>query len=173
MALADKKIAILLDQQYQEMEVWVPYYRFLEAGATVHLVAPKADVVYPSKLGYPCRSTHAAAEVSGENYDAVIFPGGWAPDFMRRNETMNRFTQECVDAGILLAPICHGGWMLCSTDAFRGKRATGFVAIKHDVINAGATWLDEETVVDGNLISARTPDDIPAWIKSIIAYLET
>jgi len=167
MSLQGKKIAILLDQQYQEMEVWYPYYRLGEERAEVTLVAGERGKTYPSKLGYPCVSDAAAGEVRGEDFDAVVVPGGWAPDFMRRDESMVRFMAQCVEAEIVLAAICHGGWMLCSTGALRGKRATSFMAIRHDVINAGAEWVDEECVVDGKLITARKPDDLPAFCRAI------
>ncbi len=168
MKLVGKKIAIMLDQQYQELEVWYPYYRFKEEGAKVTLVGPKAGVNYPSKLGYPCVADVAAADVKGSVFDAVVVPGGWCPDFMRRDESMIAFIQQCAAADIVLAAICHGGWMLCCTDALRGKRATSFLAIRHDMINAGARWLDEECVVDGKLITARKPDDLPAFCAAII-----
>jgi len=171
MNLEGKKIAIMLDEQYQEMEVWYPYYRFIEAGARVDLVAPEAGQIYKSKLGYPCQAGYSADQVHGESYDAVVIPGGWCPDFMRRSEMMINFIRQCVAADILLAAICHGGWMLCCTDAFRGKRATSFMAIKHDIINAGANWVDEECVVDGKLITARKPDDLPAFCLAIIKAL--
>jgi protease I len=171
MGLKGKKIAILLDREYQELEVWYPLYRLREEGAAVTLVAPKAGQSYPSKLGYPCISDAAAGEVRGGDFDAVVVPGGWCPDFMRRDESMIQFIRQCAAAGIVLAAICHGGWMLCCTDALRGKRATGFVAIKHDVINAGATWVDEECVIDGKLITSRKPDDLPAFCQAIITAL--
>ena len=141
MKLSGKKIAIMLEQQYQELEVWYPYYRLTEAGATVELVAPQASVNYPSKMGYPCVSTVAASGVKASQFDAVIIPGGWAPDFMRRDASMVQFIHQATQAGIVLAAICHGGWMLCCTDALRGKRATSFMAIRHDMINAGADWV--------------------------------
>jgi len=171
MTLQGKKIAIMLDQGYQEMELWYPYYRFVEAGAQVTLVAAEAGKSYPSKLGYPCVSRAAAGDVSGKDFHAVIVPGGWCPDFMRRSETMVRFIRQCAEAKIVLAAICHGGWMLCCTDALRGRRATSFFAIKYDMINAGANWVDEECVVDGNVITARKPDDLPAFCKAIMAAL--
>ena len=171
MKLTAKKIAIMLDEQYQELEVWYPYYRFIEAGAKVDLVGPEAKKAYSSKLGYPCTSTVAAGQVKGGDYDAVIVPGGWCPDFMRRNETMIRFIQQCAGANIILAAICHGPWMLCCTDALKGRRTTSFMAIRHDMINAGAEWVDEECVVDGNVITARTPDDLPAFSQAVIKAL--
>ncbi len=171
MSLEGRKVAILLDQQYQEMEVWYPYYRLIEEGADVVLVAPQAGQVYDSKLGYPCVSDVEAKAVTGGNFDAVIVPGGWCPDFMRRDESMIRFIRQCAEADIVLAAICHGGWMLCCTDALRGKRATSFLAIKHDMINAGADWVDEQCVVDGKLITARKPDDLPAFTRAVIDAL--
>ncbi len=171
MTLQGKQIAIMLDQDYQELEVWYPYYRFVEAGAAVTLLAAESGKTYPSKLGYPCVSTAAAEDVNGKDFDAVIVPGGWCPDFMRRHETMIRFIRQCAEANIILAAICHGGWMLCCTDALRGRRATSFLAIKHDMINAGANWVDAECVVDGNVITARKPDDLPAFCKAVIEAL--
>jgi len=171
MSPGGKTVAIMLDQKYQELEVWYPYYRLIEAGAKATLVAPEASATYPSKLGYPCVSDVAARDVRGADFDAVIVPGGWCPDFMRRDESMIRFIQQCADADIVLAAICHGGWMLCCTDALRGRRATSFMAIRHDMINAGAEWTDAECVVDGKLITARKPDDLPAFCAAIIAAL--
>ena len=171
MRLEGKRIAVMLDQQYQELEVWYPLYRLREEGARVTLVAPEAGAVYPSKLGYPCVSDAAAAEVAGSDFDAVVVPGGWCPDFMRRDESMIRFIRQCAEAEILLAAICHGGWMLCCTDALKGRKATSFVAIKHDMINAGADWVDEQCVVDANVITARKPDDLPAFCAAIIDAL--
>jgi len=171
MTLNGKHIAIMLDEQYQELEVWYPYFRFIEAGANVTLVAGVAGRTYSSKLGYPCTSNMEAADVRAADFDAVVIPGGWAPDYMRRDETMVRFVQDAAKAGVVLAAICHGGWMLCSTDVLKGKRATSFMAIRHDMVNAGAEWVDEEVVVDGNVITARKPDDLPAFCRAIIEAL--
>ena len=171
MRLAGKTIALMLDEQYQELEVWYPYYRLGEEGAKVVRVAPEAGRSYPSKLGYPCPADAAARDVRGGDFHAVIVPGGWAPDFMRRDESMIRFIRQCAEAAIVLAAICHGGWMLCCTDALRGRRATSFAAIRHDMINAGAEWVDAECVVDANVITARKPDDLPAFCLAIIDAL--
>jgi protease I len=171
MALSGKRIAIMLDREYQEMEVWYPYYRLREEGAAVTLVAPEAETVYPSKLGYPCRSDAAASQSHAGDFHAVVVPGGWCPDYMRRDESMIRFIQQAAEAKIVLAAICHGGWMLCCTDALRGRLATSFMGIKYDMMNAGANWVDEECVVDGNVITARKPDDLPAFCQAIIKAL--
>jgi len=171
MKLSGKRIAIMIAEEYQELEVWYPYYRMQEEGAAVTLVGLEAGKSYPSKLGYPCVADASPSQANPADYDAVIIPGGWAPDYMRRNESMIHFIQDAAAAGIVLAAICHGGWMLCCTDALRGKRATSFVAIKHDMINAGARWVDEECVVDGNIITARRPSDLPAFCRAIIKVL--
>ena len=172
MTLTGKRIAIMVDEQYQELEVWYPYYRLKEEGVHLELVAPEAGKVYPSKLGYPCPATLAVADALNQKFDAVVVPGGWCPDFMRRNEAMIAFIQKCADEDIVLAAVCHGGWMLCCTDALRGRRATSFMAIKHDMINAGANWVDQECVVDGKIITSRKPDDLPAFCKAIIESLQ-
>ena len=172
MSLEGKRIAVMVDQGYQELEIWYPYYRFIEAGADVKLVGPKAKTTYPSKLGYPCETHVAAGEVKGSDFDAIVIPGGWAPDFMRRDASMIRFLQQAVDADKVIAAICHGGWMLCSTGAVKGKLATCFVAIKDDLINAGANYVDQDVVVDGNLITSRKPDDLPAFCKAMAERLE-
>ena len=162
-----KKIAILVDEMYQVLEVWYPYYRFLEAGLEVNLVAAEAKKSYPSKEGYPCVSQIAAAKATAADYDCLLVPGGFAPDFMRRSPEVIRFANDMVNAGKIIAAICHGGWLLCSTKAYTGKRATCFMAIKDDIMNAGAAYVDEECVVDGNLITSRKPDDLPAFCTAI------
>jgi len=170
-ALKGKKIALMLENEYQELEVWYPYYRLKEEGADVVRIAPRGGETYHSKLGYPCESDLSAAYVSGDQFAAVVVPGGWAPDYMRRDDSMIEFICQCAAANIVLAAICHGGWMLCCTDALKGRKATSFLAIKHDMINAGAEWSDDECVVDGNVITSRKPDDLPAFCAAIIDAL--
>jgi len=170
--LRGKRAAVLVEQQYQEMEVWYPVYRLREAGCHVSLIGPEAGKSYPSKLGYPAVSDKAAIAAEPDEYDLLVIPGGFAPDFIRRQETMLLFVRRMVEKGKILAAICHGPWVLCSTTALRGKKATCFFAIKDDVINAGANYVDEEVVRDGNLITSRKPDDLPAFMKAIFAALK-
>ncbi|NOX54976.1 MAG: type 1 glutamine amidotransferase [Planctomycetes bacterium] len=169
--LEGKRIGILLEQQYQELEVWYPLYRLREAGATVQLIGPEAGKTYPSKLGYPATADRAATECSTDEFDALVIPGGFAPDFMRRTSAMTNLVAEMAAADKPVAAICHGVWMLCSTPALRGRRATSFFAIKDDVTNAGAEWVDAEVVKDGNIITSRTPDDLPAFMRALIDSL--
>lgn len=168
MDLKGKTVAVLVEQQYQELEVWYPYYRLKEAGATVLLVGPEAGKTYPSKLGYPAKSDKASSDVSAGSLDGIVIPGGFAPDYFRRDPATIQLVKDAFARGKVIAAICHGPWLLCSTPALKGKRATCFYAIKDDVINAGATYADEETVIDGNVITARKPDDLPAFTRAII-----
>jgi protease I len=167
MELKGLRTAILIEQQYQEMEVWYPLYRLREAGCQVTLVGPEAGKTYPSKLGYPAQSDRAARDVSARDFDLVVVPGGFAPDFIRRTEAMIRLVSDMAEQGKVVAAICHGPWVLCSTQALKGKRATCFFAIKDDVSNAGATYVDAEVVRDGNIITSRKPDDLPAFMQMI------
>jgi len=168
MELQGKRAAVLVEQQYQEMEVWYPLYRLREAGCKVTLVGPEAGHTYPSKTGYPAKSDKAARDVSANDFDLLVIPGGFAPDFLRRHEAVLRLASDMAEQGKIVAAICHGPWVLCSTQALKGKRATCFFAIKDDVSNAGARYVDEEVVRDGNLITSRKPDDLPAFMQTII-----
>ena len=171
--MPSKKAAIMVDRMYQVLEVWCPYYRLKEAGIDVDFVAAEAGMEYPSKEGYPCVSDVAAADARIDDYDCMIVPGGFAPDFMRRSDAVINFARKMVDAGKIIAAICHGGWLLCSTNAYKGKKATCFMAIRDDIINAGAQYVDAECVVDGNLITSRKPDDLPAFCKAILNALQS
>ncbi|HCO93650.1 MAG TPA: protease [Phycisphaerales bacterium] len=170
--MAAKKVAILVDEMYQVLEVWYPYYRFMEAGFDVNLVAAEAKKEYHSKEGYPCISEIAAAQADAGDYDCMLVPGGFAPDFMRRSADVIKFANDMVDSGKIIAAICHGGWLLCSTKIYKGKKATCFMAIKDDIINAGADYIDDECVVDGNLITSRKPDDLPAFCTAVMEALK-
>jgi protease I len=168
MELSGKRAAILVEQVYQEMELWYPLYRLREAGCKVTLVGPEAGKTYASKLGYPAKSDQAAEEVSAADFDILIIPGGYAPDHMRRCPAMIRLTRTMAEQGKVVAAICHGPWMLCSTPVLKGRKATCFFAIKDDVVNAGGQYVDAEVVRDGNLITSRKPDDLPAFMQAVI-----
>jgi len=171
MEAGGKRVAILAEDMYEDPELWYPYYRLLEAGAEVALVGPEAGATYQSKHGYPVETDVAAADVRGTDFDAVIVPGGFSPDRMRRSEAMVRFLREAHEAGKVVAAICHGPWMLISAGAVKGRRVTGFIAIKDDLVNAGATYVDEDVVRDGHVITSRTPKDLPAFSRAILAAL--
>lgn len=171
MSLKGKRIAVLVDQLYQEMEVWYPYYRLKEAGAEVYLVGAEAGKTYASKMGYPAVAEKSYSDLKPEEYDGVIAPGGFAPDYIRRHPAATAFVHEIDKAGKLVAAICHGPWVLCSSRMLQGRKATSFFAIKDDVIHAGAEWVDFEVVVDKNLVTSRKPDDLPAFCIACIDVL--
>jgi len=171
MQLSGKKIVILVDNIYQEMEVWYPLYRLREAGAAVVTVGATAGATYTSKLGYPVHCDKSYEEVSASQFDGVVVPGGYAPDHIRRHSKANQLVHDFDAQGKLVAAICHAAWVLCSANMLKGRKATSFFAIKDDVIHAGAEWVDAEVVVDRNLVTSRKPDDLPAFCRAMIAVL--
>jgi protease I len=171
MSLKGKRVAVLAEDLYEDPELWYPYYRLLEAGATVTIVGPEARV-YESKHGYPVKAEVAAADVNADDLDGVVVPGGFAPDKLRRYDAVLDLVRGVYEKGGVVAAICHAGWVPISAGIMSGKKATCVSAIKDDVINAGATYLDKEVVVDGKLVTSRTPRDLPAFLPAIIAALE-
>jgi protease I len=172
MKLADAQIAVLAEHQYQELELWYPVMRLRETGANVLVVAPAADQVYASKLGYPVTADLPVGDVKASDFDAVVIPGGFAPEGMRRHKPMVDLVRGVHDQGGLVAAICHAGWMLASAGIARGRRVTCVPIIKDDVINAGGDYVDEPVVRDGNIITSRLPSDLPDFCRTIVAYLE-
>ena len=168
MKLKGKRIAILAEDLYQDLELWYPLLRFREEGAEVVVVGPAAGKVHHGKFGYPVQVDQAAKEVKADHIDALIIPGGFAPDHMRRHPAMVSLVKDAARQGKVVAAICHGGWMLASAEVIRGKTVTAFFAIKDDLVHAGANFVDEEVVVDGNLITSRKPEDLPAFFRAII-----
>jgi protease I len=171
--LQGKRIAVLVADLYQEMEVWYPLLRFREDGAETLAVGAEAGKTYASKKGYPVVADQSISKVSARDFDAVVIPGGWAPDTLRQDERMLDFVRDMDKAGKIVAAICHAGWVLCSAGILRGRKATCFRAIKDDMIHAGARYVDEEVVVDGNLITSRVPTDLPTFCREIGKALKT
>jgi protease I len=168
--LAGKKVAILAEDVYEDLELLYPLYRLREAGAEVTVVGPQAKT-YTSKHGYPVEAELASSQADARDFDGVIIPGGFAPDRMRRDENLVDLVRDADAAGKVIAAICHAGWMLAEADICRGRRLTSVRAIRTDLRNAGADWVDEEVVVTGNLITSRTPADLPAFARAIIEAL--
>ena len=171
MELEGKRVAVLAENMYQELELWYPLLRLREAGATTFVVGTGSADTYTSKSGYPVQVDVVADQVQAADVDAVVIPGGYSPDLMRRYPAMVKLVSEAFEQGKVVAAICHAGWMLASADVVRGKQATCFFAIKDDLINAGATYVDAEVVRDGNLITSRVPSDLPAFCRTIIEAL--
>ena len=171
MSLQGKRMAILVEDLYQDQEVWYPYFRLKEARVEV-LVIGTGKPEYKSKHGYPITADKSAEQISASEVDGLIVPGGYAPDVLRRFPSVIRLVSEVNQQGKLIGAICHAGWVLCSANVLRGKTATCFSAIKDDVINAGATYVDRDVVRDGNLITSRKPDDLPAFMRTILDALQ-
>ena len=172
MTLEGKKVAILAENGYEELELWYPYYRMIEEGATVVLIGSGTSSKYVGKKGnYPVIVDKNINEVDSKEFDALIIPGGWAPDNLRRHRKIIDFTREIFEQNKTVAAICHAGSLLVSANVLNGKTATCFMAIKDDMINAGINFVDEAVVIDGNLVTSRTPQDLPAFCKGIITTL--
>ncbi|HHX65222.1 MAG TPA: type 1 glutamine amidotransferase [Chloroflexi bacterium] len=170
MRLQGKRVAVLVEEVYEDLELWYPYYRLLEEGASVRLVGPEVKT-YQSKYGYPAPAEVAAADVTADDFDGVVIPGGFAPDRLRRYPAVLDLVRGVFEKGGLVAAICHAGWVPISAGILKGKQATCVAAIKDDMVNAGAIYLDQEVVVDGNLVTSRTPADLPAFLPAIIDVL--
>jgi protease I len=168
MKLSGKKAAILAEDMYNDFELWIPYYRLKEEGVEVSVIGSGTSSTYHSKYGIPVQVDKTASEVTAADFDAVIIPGGYAPDKMRLHPEMVSLVRDAFNQGKVVASICHAGWMLVSAGVLKGKKATSYVAIKDDMRNAGALWEDAELVRDGNLITSRKPDDLPAFCRTII-----
>mgnify|MGYP001117511715 CR=1 FL=1 len=166
-----KNVAVLVEKFYEDLELWYPVLGLREAGCAVRIVGPKAGATYESKHGYPAKADTAASDVKASDFDAVIIPGGYSPDHMRRHPAMVNLVTEAAKQKKVLAAICHGPWMLCSAHCLKGKKVTGFFAIKDDVVNAGGVWEDAACVRDGNIVTSRTPDDLPAFMEGIFAAM--
>lgn len=169
--LKGKRILLFTGPDFEDSEQLYPYYRFQEAGATV-LVAGLGASSYTGKKGTIIETDGRYEDFEDQHFDALIIPGGWAPDKIRMNEAALNLVRKANERNLIIAAICHAGWVLASADVVRNKRLTSYVAIKDDLINAGANWVDEETVIDGNLITARKPTDLPTFSRSIVEALQ-
>jgi len=171
MELEGKKVMLLVEEMFNVFEFWYPYYRLKEAGAQVVVVGSGRAEVFNGKPGTQVKPDKSADQVAASDFDGIVIPGGYAPDMMRRYPAMVKLVKESFAAGKVVAAICHAGWMLASAGILEGRKMTSFYAIKDDVVNAGAQWVDEAVVIDGSLITSRTPDDLPDFMRAIIAKM--
>ncbi|MBS3904429.1 MAG: type 1 glutamine amidotransferase [Simkania sp.] len=165
-----KSLLIFIHNQYQELELWYPKIRMEEANYKTVVAAPEAQKIYESKRGYPCKSDIAFKDVNVEDFSALLIPGGFSPDALRMDPKVLSLTKQFFDEKKMIAFICHGGWVPISAKILKGKQVTGYIAIKDDLENAGAIWKDEPVVIDGNLISSRTPADLHLFAKAMVDY---
>jgi protease I len=168
MKLKGQRVLMFIDNIFEDMELLYPYYRLIEEGAEVVVAGPEEDTVYICKNGYPFRSNAAIAAQKASDFDFLVVAGGFAPDKLRRDPKVLELTRDIHDAGKVVAHICHGGWIPISAGIMKGFTCTSTPGIKDDLINAGATWVDKEVVVDRNQVSSRKPDDLPAFCRAII-----
>ncbi|GAB3046380.1 type 1 glutamine amidotransferase domain-containing protein [Virgibacillus ainsalahensis] len=165
MRLNDKKVIALVEHDFEDLELWYPVLRLQEEGAQVDLIGKEAKTKYIGKYGVPAESDYAFTDIKSADYDAILVPGGWAPDKLRRYPEVLQFVKEMNEEKKLIGQICHAGWVLISADILKDKKVTSTPGIKDDMANAGATWSDEEVVVDGHLVSSRRPPDLPPYVK--------
>jgi protease I len=171
MMLTGKKVAILVEDMFNIHEFWYPYYRLQEEGARVVVVGSGRKKKFIGKPATEVAADMAADQVKAADFDGILIPGGYAPDMMRRCSAMVQLVADACRAGRMVAAICHAGWMLCSAEVLQGRKVTSFFAIKDDMVHAGAAWVDEPVVIDRNLVTSRTPDDLPQFMPAVIRAL--
>jgi protease I len=168
--LEGKKVAIFVGADYEDMELQYPKYRLLEAGAEV-VVAGLEQRTYHGKHGYPQAAQTTVDQLKPADFDALVVPGGWMPDKLRRYDSVKDFTRAIHDAGKCVASICHGPWIDISAGIVSGATYASTPAIKDDLINAGATWVDQPVCVDGNHVTSRRPDDLPQFMQGMFQVM--
>lgn len=172
MRMHDARVVVLVENLYQELELWYPVLRLREAGARVLIAGPATDAVYASKTGYPAAADVKVSDLAAEDVDAVVVPGGFSPEYLRRNPSAVELVREVDRRGGVVAAICHAGWLLATAGIVAGRRVTSVAAIKDDLIHAGADYAVEPVVVDGNLVTSPLPDDLAVFVAAVIERLE-
>ncbi|SHN31483.1 type 1 glutamine amidotransferase domain-containing protein [Gracilibacillus kekensis] len=171
MRLENKKVIALVEEDFEDLELWYPILRLREEGATVDLVALEANKKYIGKYGVPAESDYAFGDIDATDYDGILVPGGWAPDKLRRYPEVLDMVRHMDKAKKPIGQICHAGWVLISAGILRGKKVTSTPGIKDDMTNAGSFWSNEAVVTDGHIISSRRPPDLPPYVKAYADYL--
>jgi protease I len=169
--LAGRRVLILVGDIYEDLELWYPKLRMIEAGAEVTVAGPEANKKYEGKNGYPCKSDAAISRMRAGDFDGLVVPGGFMPDKLRRDPDVLQLVRDFDDVNKLIAAICHGGWIPISAGVYRGVRVTGSAGIKDDLVNAGAIWEDAPVVIDRHFVSSRMPDDLPDFCRGMLQVL--
>ncbi|HKI77360.1 MAG TPA: type 1 glutamine amidotransferase domain-containing protein [Ignavibacteriaceae bacterium] len=170
--LKGKKILMFVAHIYEDLELWYPKLRFMEEGAEVVIAGPEKSKIYSGKHGYPCKSDISINKISERKFDALVIPGGFAPDKLRRIPKVLNLTRSFHKSGKLIAHICHAGWIPISAGVIKGFKCTSTPGIKDDLKNAGAKWVNKSVVIDRNMISSRGPNDLPDFCSAIIEFLQ-
>ncbi len=168
---AKGSLLILAGPEYEDLEIWYPKLRVEEAGYRT-VIAGLGDKSYSGKHGYPCPVDADIRDVKAGDVVGVLAPGGWAPDKIRRDKDVLSCVRAIHEAGKVVATICHGPWILISAGIVKGRRMTSTVGIRDDLVNAGAQWVDEPVVIDGNIISSRVPKDLPMFGRELVRMLD-
>ncbi len=171
--LLGKQILAFVGDIYEDLELWYPKLRLIEAGATFIVAGEEASVTYTGKNGYPCKSDIRIDDARSTDFDAVLLPGGFMPDRLRRLVAVKRLIAEFSEQKKCVAAICHGGWLAISAGVYSGVRVTGSPGIKDDLVNAGAIWEDSMVVVDRHFVSSRKPDDLPWFTAAMIEVIRS
>ncbi len=166
-------VLILAGADYEDLELWYPKLRLLEANVNVTVAGPQAETLYRGKHGYPCVSDVNIASMEADDFQGLVIPGGWMPDKLRRDRDILQLVRDFNDSQKMIAAICHGGWIPISAGVYRGVRVTGSAGIKDDLVNAGAIWVDQQVVVDRHFVSSRKPDDLPQFCQGMLQVLRT
>lgn len=167
-----KKVIALVEEDFEDLELWYPVLRLQEEGVQVDLVGKEAKKKYVGKYGVPAESAYAFSDIQVKDYDAILVPGGWAPDKLRRYPEVLNMIRDMDAEKKPIGQICHAGWVLISANILQGKKVTSTPGIKDDMTNAGAIWSDEPVVVDGHIVSSRRPPDLPAYMQAFINVLK-
>ena len=170
MSLKGKRIAILAGPEYEDLELHYPHLRLMEEGAEVKVLAVRKEVV-KGKHGLSVMADLPVTEAKSDDFECVVIPGGWAPDRLRRSIEVLDFVKDLHREGKVIAAICHGPQVLISAGILEGKRITCVSAVKDDVVNAGAEYVDAPVIRDGNIITSRVPGDLPFFCREIIEAL--
>jgi protease I len=165
-----RTLLAFVEDVYEDLELWYPKLRLEEAGFTTRLAGPQLKT-YTGKHGYPAAADALLSEVHSADFSGLLIPGGFMPDKLRRDPRVLELTREFFEQGKLVAFICHGGWIPISARILKDKHATGSLGIRDDLENAGALWVDAPVVIDGNLVSSRTPRDLPQFAQAIVQFL--
>ena len=168
MRLKGQRIACLVADEFEDLELWYPVIRCREEGAVVELVGEKKGAVYTGKYGLPATADASFADARESSYDALLVPGGWAPDKLRRYPEVLALVREMDRKGKPIGQICHAGWVLASAGIVKGRRVTSTPGIRDDMTNAGAEWIDAPVVVDRNVVSSRRPPDLPDYMRAFV-----